>query len=224
MGLSQPPGGPQRSFLVAVLHDLVKLTCWDHQLLLQETPADFLALLGTQPAFAGLPTPVPYPPPPAPPAGRPSEERQQQQLDQPAGDGAAGGQEGEPPAAGGDQQMADADTQAGAEPQTGSEAADEAADAMQQDEQGQQQQLELDAIAQPEGKGDAAMDEAGAEPQAQQQDPEMLWAGKLLGVMQSRPPPERKPLTYEQVLEWIDSQEVRQLTTVAHSSQWSIPQ
>jgi hypothetical protein len=34
-GLAQPPGGPQRSFLVLVLQHLVRLTSWDHQELLQ---------------------------------------------------------------------------------------------------------------------------------------------------------------------------------------------
>eukprot|EP00775_Hariotina_reticulata_P013002 gene13002-13131_t len=57
-GLAQPPGGPQRSFLVLVLQHLVRLTSWDHQELLQETPPEFLALLGEQPKFVGLPVPA----------------------------------------------------------------------------------------------------------------------------------------------------------------------
>jgi hypothetical protein len=35
MGLEQPPGGPQRTFLVLVLQNLVRLTAWDPPLLRQ---------------------------------------------------------------------------------------------------------------------------------------------------------------------------------------------
>lgn len=35
MGLEQAPGGPQRTFLVLVLQQLVRLTAWDHPLLRQ---------------------------------------------------------------------------------------------------------------------------------------------------------------------------------------------
>jgi len=35
LGLDQPPGGPQRTFLVLVLQHLVRLTAWDHPLLRQ---------------------------------------------------------------------------------------------------------------------------------------------------------------------------------------------
>lgn len=208
MGLSQPPGGPQRSFLVAVLHDLVKLTSWDHQLLLQETPADFLALLGQQPAFAGLPAPVPYPPAPAPPPlpAPPAAPEQQQNSAEPEGQDAAEDQQ--------DEQMADADGErdtaadGDAEPGAGDDA--DAADAMQQDEQQQEPQQEGAAASEQhqQANGDAVMSVAADKASKKQQDPEQLWAGKLLGVMQSRPPPERKPLTYEQVLEWIDQQQV----------------
>eukprot|EP00878_Enallax_costatus_P027800 GHUV01029957.1.p1 GENE.GHUV01029957.1~~GHUV01029957.1.p1 ORF type:complete len:695 (+),score=274.57 GHUV01029957.1:1025-3109(+) len=224
MGLAQPPGGPQRTFLIAVLHDLVKLTSWDHQLLLQETPAEFLALLGDQPGFVGLPMPLPYPPPAAPPAGLPAV--QQLQLQQQQGGGGTDGQ-GEvqqvPEARdeGGDEQMTEADGSAAAAGDSTVHEQDAAAgsaagtdEAMQHiEQQQQQQQSEAGPSLRQQAGGDAAMAEADAGQQEQQQpevqDPEMLWAGKLLGVMQSRPPPEYKPLTYEQVIEWIDKQEVR---------------
>jgi hypothetical protein len=35
LGLDQPPGGPQRTFLVLVLQQLVRLTSWDHAQLRQ---------------------------------------------------------------------------------------------------------------------------------------------------------------------------------------------
>lgn len=35
VGLEQAPGGPQRTFLVLVLQQLVRLTAWDHPLLRQ---------------------------------------------------------------------------------------------------------------------------------------------------------------------------------------------
>lgn len=35
MGLEQAPGGPQRTFLVLVLQQLVRLTAWDHPSLRQ---------------------------------------------------------------------------------------------------------------------------------------------------------------------------------------------
>lgn len=214
MGLSQPSGGPQRAFLVAVLHDLVKLTSWDHQLLLQETPAEFLALLGGQPGFAGLPVPVPYPPPAAPPVAA-----QQLQLQSQQDGGTDNGQDEKHRAAqvggeGGDEQMADVDVPAAAATdgpvQETDATAGEAAgpdEAMQQDEQ-QQPQLQSEQQA----AEDAGMMEAdGGQPEQQEpevQDPEMLWAGRLLGVMQSRPPPEHKPLTSDQVIGWIDREQV----------------
>jgi hypothetical protein len=34
-GLEQPPGGPQRTFLVLVLQHMVRLTSWDNELLLK---------------------------------------------------------------------------------------------------------------------------------------------------------------------------------------------
>jgi hypothetical protein len=195
-GLSQPPGGPQRTFLVLVLQHLVRLTAWDHQMLLQETPPEFLALLGEQPVFHGLPKPEPYPPPPKPPA-----------LPPPAAAPAAG-----------DEAMAEADgaAAAAAGDKDGEDAADDAAadDAMQQDEQQQQEaaeKAEQEQQQQPPD-GDEAMQDAGEGQQQQQDeppaDPELVWAGKLLGVMQARPPPQHKPLSYKQVLEWVDQQQV----------------
>jgi hypothetical protein len=189
---------------VLVLQHLVRLTAWDHQMLLQETPPEFLALLGEQPGFSGLPNPEPYPPPPKPPALPP------------------------PPAAAaaGDEAMADAEEggDAGAAGDGKDAAEDDAAaaaappdDAMQQDDQ-QQEAAEKpeQEEEQQQQDGDQAMQEAGdGEGQQAQQvdeppaDPEMVWAGKLLGVMQARVPPSLKPLSYEHVLEWVDQQQVR---------------
>jgi hypothetical protein len=191
---------------VLVLQHLVRLTAWDHQMLLQETPPEFLALLGEQPGFNGLPNPEPYPPPPKPPA----------LLPPPAAAAAAG-----------DEAMADAECAAGdkdgeddaVEDATAAAAPD---DAMQQDEQQQEAAEKSEQEEQQQQDGDQAMQEAGDGQQAQKlaeppADPEMVWAGKLLGVMQARPPPQHKPLSYEQVLEWVDQQQVGR-TDGHHSS------
>lgn len=207
MGLTQPPGGPQRTFLVLVLQHLVRLTSWDHQLLLQETPADFLALLGEPPHFSGLPVPEPYPPPPKPPALPPASKQQ---------DAAPAGGDGDAAMADADQAAAaDKPSELDGQQQDGAAAADTGMQLAEQNE-GAEEQLgkEQQQLQQQAGDADQQMTEASGQQLEQQQqaeepaDPEMLWAGKLLGVMQARLPPERKPLTYEQVVEWIDQQKV----------------
>jgi hypothetical protein len=43
---------------------------------------------------------------------------------------------------------------------------------------------------------------------AEGQDPVALWSGRLLGVLQARFNPDHKPFSTEQVLLWIDQEEV----------------
>jgi len=59
--------------------------------------------------------------------------------------------------------------------------------------------------------GDGQQQQQLVEEEDQQQDePDQVtvWAGKLLGVMQARPPPDRKPLTLDQVQQWMEDHQV----------------
>lgn len=187
---------------------------------LQETPDEFLALLGSEaPSFQDMPAAIDFTRSAFKLLTHPPASEQQQAEGRAEGEGE--GKQGD----GGEAAAAAAGDGAGQ------------GDVMQQD--GQQQQQENggqggqggDAAAAAAGNGGeggegAAMDVDEAAPgggdgngeQQQQeqdeaaadgdQDPIALWSGRLLGVLQARYNPDHKPLTTAQVLTWFEQQQV----------------
>jgi hypothetical protein len=160
------------------------LTCWRAQ----ETPAEFLALLGEAPGFHGLPHTVEMTRAHAQKLLKPHTMQH-------------GGQDPAAAAAGGsapDDAMQQGDDAAAAANGASADKPQPEAGAMDVDQaaaEGEQQQQQ----------GDGA--EQQQEP-AEGQDPVALWSGRLLGVLQARFNPDHKPFSTEQVLLWIDQEEV----------------
>jgi hypothetical protein len=165
---------------------MVALSGWDSTLLREETPAEFLELLGVRPAFQGLPEPQEWP----------LSQQQQEQLPMT-------GMEDPPVSAAVDQAMADAADGAA----DGADAAAAAADPGVLNGSGG-----ADAAA----DAAAAVDASGADSSSAaallmpHDDPELLWSGRLLAALLSRPPPERRPFISEQLESWIQEQQVRE--------------
>jgi hypothetical protein len=99
---------------------------------------------------------------------------------------------------------------------------DQPADQQQQQQQqadDNQQVMEVDVAEHPsDGQlmqqqqqqlGEEEEEEQQQQQQQEEPDQTTVWAGKLLGVMQSRPPPDRKPLSLDQVQQWMADQQVR---------------
>jgi hypothetical protein len=171
---------------------------------LQETPGEFLALLGEAPAFQGLPKVVEL-----------TRSRAQKILHPSTAQ------------ADGDEAAAAAATE------DGDKADAAAADAMQQDGEGQGGDADAAAdggdAAQQQGEESGAMDVdkaadgqqqqpdgEGQQQPAEQQDPVAAWSGRLQGVLQARFNLEHKPFTLDQVLLWMEQEQVRTVTGEMH--------
>lgn len=162
----------------------------------QETPAEFLALLGEAPAFQGLPRPVEMTRSRAKKLLHP--EAAQQDEQDPAAAVAAAANGGGPGTAGADAMQQDGDAAA---------AAANGGDAPQQQGEGEGA-MDVDQPAdaqQQQGNGDQQQQQQQA---AEEQDPIALWSGKLLGVLQARYNIDHKPFSTEQVLLWMEQEQV----------------
>lgn len=163
-------------------------------LVLQETPEEFLALLGEAPAFQGLPKLVEMP-----------RARARRLLDPSApaeGDGDAAAA-----AANGDAMQQDEQPQGGDADEAAAAAAEGGDAAAQQGEAGA---MDVDKAAEEQQQQEAAGGEGQQQqPPAEQQDPAVRWSGRLLGVLQARYNTDGKPFTTEQVLLWMEQEQVR---------------
>jgi len=182
----------------------------------QETPEAFLALLGEAPCFKGMPAPVQLTQSRIKKLLHPhlaDEQQQQQQEAPPPAAAAAGGGGHDAGAAAPDAMQEDGQQQQ--QDDNAAAAADGAADgaAAQAADGGEGGAMDVDAAEGQQQEG------GGGEQQQQQQeeekkeevvvvDPIASWSGKLLGVLQARCGPEHKPLNTEQVLLWIEQEQV----------------
>lgn len=173
---------------------------------LQETPGEFLALLGEAPAFQGLPKVVELTRSRAQKILHPSTAQADGDA---AAAAAADGDKGETAVADAMQQDGDAqggDANASADGCDAAQQQVEEAGAMDVDKAADGQQEQQDG-------GDGQQQQ-----QAEQQDHIAAWSGRLQGVLQARFNLEHKPFTLDQVLLWMEQEQVRMVTGGMHDS------
>jgi hypothetical protein len=168
---------------------------------LQETPGEFLALLGEAPAFQGLPKVVEL-----------TRSRAQKILHpstaQADGDAAAAADGDKADTAVADAMQQDGDAQGG-----DADAADGGDAAQQQGEEAGAMDVDKAADGQQEQQDGG---EGQQQQQAEQQDPIAAWSGRLQGVLQARFNVEHKPFTLDQVLLWMEQEQVRVVPREVH--------